>query len=303
MSIRRRRLGRTGLEVSELGFGCSSFWAKRAFPEKDALALLHAAIERGVTLMDTGSSYASGQAEIRLGKALCEHRREDIVVSTKAGTRISAAGRAYKDFRPASIRDSVEQSLKRLQLDCIPILNLHAPEPENITDELLGELERLRSEGLVRFCGVHGASERLHEIVLRHDLFSIAMYDYNLLHSDRRQRITELVAAGKAFLGATPLAQALFSNKIFMPTRLADVWYLLRALKNHRDEIIRGFSFRFVNGVPGWSGGEVALAYALSNHDVSVAIFGTTSMKRLLENIAVSGRELPEEIIRRIEAV
>ena len=135
--VRRRPLGKTGLEVSELGFGCSSFWAKTVFPEHQALGLVHAAIERGVNFFDTGWNYAAGQAERRLGEALREHRSKEIVVSTKAGTRVSATGSTYKDFRPTWLRESVEGSLKNLQLDHLTILNLHVPEPEDVTDDVL----------------------------------------------------------------------------------------------------------------------------------------------------------------------
>lgn len=81
-----RRIGTTGLEVSELGVGCSSWWAKSAFPEDEALSLIHTAIEQGVTFFDTGPSYAAGQAEKRLGKALQAHQDARLVIGTKAGS-------------------------------------------------------------------------------------------------------------------------------------------------------------------------------------------------------------------------
>ena len=299
--MRKRRLGGTGLEVSELGFGCSSFWAKSAFPERDALALVHAAIDRGLTFFDTGAHYAAGQAEQRLGKALALHKNADFVVATKAGTHFAPGGRFYKDFSRAALRQSVEQSLRNLQLDAIPLLHLHSPRPEHVTDDVIETLDRLRQEGLVRHVGIHGYGVELHRKILSHPLFATAMYDFNLLSQERKPMIHELVASGRGFLGATPLAQALFSSRLFRPRRFADWWYLARALKNHRDLIMRGVRYRFVERIPGWTGGEVAIAYALASPDVSVAIFGTTSMRHLEQNLAVSGRELPREIIDRIE--
>ena len=302
MALGRRKLGETGLRVSELGFGCSSFWAKSAFPEARAFELVHKAIERGVNFFDTGSNYAGGQAERRLGKVLREHRDKDLVIATKAGTWAADDGSEYRDFSPTAVRKGVEGSLKRLDLDHVSLLHLHAPPAGAITDELLRCLEKLKQDGLVSFCGVNGENKRIIETVLEHDVFSTVMFDYNVFQSAKKPVLAKLAAAGVGFIAATPLGQAHWSNKLFKPTRVADLWYIARALRRHRAKVVRGFSFRFIENYPGWTGGEVAIAYALSNPDVSAAIFGTTSVDRLAENLGASGRELPQEIIDRIEA-
>ncbi len=301
--IARRALGRTGLQVSELGFGCSSFWAKSAFPERSAIALVHAALEHGINFFDTGSSYAGGQAESRLGQALRGRSKHDLVIATKVGTRNDRLGQTYKDFRPVWVRQSVEESLRRLGLEVLPLLHLHVPAPSQLTEELIACLVGLRDAGLVRYFGVHGAGDALHGCVLESECFSTAMFDYNVLHARRRSRIRALVAAGRGFLAATPLAQSLYGNKVFRPRRPADLWYLARAVGKHRADLSRGRRFRFIERFEGWTGAQVALGYVLSNADVSVAIFGTTSQARLLENVNAAGRALPPEIIERIESV
>jgi aryl-alcohol dehydrogenase-like predicted oxidoreductase len=300
--VSRRLLGATGLEVSELGFGCSSFWAKAAFPEARAVALLHRAIEGGVRFFDTGPSYAGGVAERRLAIALAAHPRESLVVATKAGTW--PRGRSFeRDFSPDAVRLGLSGSLERLGVERVDLLHLHGPRPEHLTDELLRCLEDLVREGRVGACGVNGFGDELERIVLENDVLATMMFDYNLLRVDRQPIIDRLAGAGKGFLAATPLAQAFFSNKLFKPRRSADLWYLARALRKHRKLVRRGFDFRFVNHVPGWTGGEVAIAYALANPHVSVAIFGTTSRERLEENLNAAERSLPPEIHRRIESI
>ncbi|MGH7090661.1 MAG: aldo/keto reductase, partial [Stellaceae bacterium] len=127
--MKRRRAGRTGLVLSELGLGCSSYWAKPVFPEKDALALVEAAIASEITFFDTGASYAAGNAERRLGLALHNHRgNRNLVVATKAGTHVSPSGRYYKDWSRAAITASVARSLERLGIPAIDILHLHGPD-------------------------------------------------------------------------------------------------------------------------------------------------------------------------------
>jgi aryl-alcohol dehydrogenase-like predicted oxidoreductase len=263
---------------------------------------VHAALEHGVTFFDTGSSYARGQAEQRLGRALAGRSKHDLVIATKVGTHHSRLGTTYKDFGPAAVRASVEQSLRRLGLEAIPLLHLHAPRPAEITDELIGCLCELRDAGLIRWFGIHGASEGLHRSALERPAFSTAMFDYSILHANRRTRIRELVTSGRGFLAATPLGQSLWSSRILRPRRLADLWYLARALGKHRADLARGRRFRFIEQCEGWSGAQIALAYVLRNPDVSVAVFGTTSQPRLLENLSASGRALPSELIERIEA-
>lgn len=300
--MKRRQLAGTDLEVSALGFGCSSWWAKSAFPEEAALALLHRAIEQGVTFFDTGSNYAGGQAERRLGKALREHRVGDLIVGTKAGTWVAPNGSFYRDFSPAAVRTGIEASLRNLGLERVDLLHLHGPPPGAVTDELLACLDDLRKAGKVRYCGVNGFGPELVARVVSSDVLATVMFDFNLLRADRKPVIEQLARAGKGFIAATPLAQAYFSSKLFKPKRMADLWYLARAIGKHRDMVRRGFSFRFVNEIPGWTGAQVALAYALANPHVSVAVFGTTDLNRLCENLEAASRSLPHGVLQRIEA-
>ena len=119
-----RCLGSTQLRLSEIGLGCASYWGKEIFPESEAMKIVHAAIDEGVTLFDTGHSYSEGNAEKRLGKALRETRKYDMCVSTKAGTRLGKKGRLFKDFSPQWIRESCMESLRNLHLDALPIFQL-----------------------------------------------------------------------------------------------------------------------------------------------------------------------------------
>src|SRR3954463_3669672 len=133
-----RSLGKTGLSVSEIGFGCASYWGMKVFDEAAAIRLIHTAIDHGVTFFDTGASYSGGNAEPRLGKALAGLRnRRDLVIATKAGSYIDERGRWREDFSAPGVRRTVEASLVRLGLDAMPLLQLHGPEISNITDDLL----------------------------------------------------------------------------------------------------------------------------------------------------------------------
>src|SRR5690606_3613878 len=108
-----RPFGRTGVQVSEVGFGCASWWGRADFSEQAAIALVRQALEGGVTLFDTGASYSQGAAEARLGRALAGRDLDGVIVATKAGTDFRD-GRLVRDFSPGGIEASIARSRERL---------------------------------------------------------------------------------------------------------------------------------------------------------------------------------------------
>ena len=286
-----RPLGATGLRVSEIGFGCASYWGKAVFDETEAIRLVHAAADQGVTFFDTGSSYSGGNAEPRLGKALkALPNRHDLVVATKAGTRLGRFNRPYKNFRPEALRDSVESSLSRLGLDTIPLLQLHGPEITDLTDDVLAMLERLRGEGKIRHLGVNSFDmDVIAHVATLSSVFGVAMIDYNILRPERAPIIDLLAARQFGILAGMALAGGLYSDQRFRVRSLRDLWYVARILKNHRADVVRGRALRFINHVPGWTGGQIALAWVLRNPSISCAVLGTTRMEHLRENLQASG--------------
>lgn len=291
-----RILGRTGLKISEIGLGCASFWGKKVFDEQTAIRLVREAAAGGVTFFDTGSSYSGGNAEPRLGRALKEiPHRNDLVVATKAGSRLGRFGKPYKDFRPAWIVQSVEESLVRLGLDAIPILHLHGPEIADLNDALLSALETLRAQGKVKHFSVNSFDPKLIAHVGTVPLFGAVMIDYNILRPEREALIRSLAQKGLGIFAGMALASRAYSASLFKPCRMADVWYLLRALKNHRGDLWRGRAFRFIENDPDMTAAQIALAFVLANPDVSCAVLGTTRISNLSEAIAASDRDLGEE--------
>jgi len=96
--MNNRILGTTNIEISEIGIGCASYWGKKNFSEKEAIKVVHTALEKGINFFDTGHSYSDGNAEPRLGKALKDIvNKNELNISTKAGTRIGNNKKLYKD--------------------------------------------------------------------------------------------------------------------------------------------------------------------------------------------------------------
>ena len=295
-----RSLGRTGLTVSEIGYGCASWWGKPAFPEATALGLVHAALDLGVTFLDTGASYSAGEAEPRLGRALKGRDVSRLVVATKAGTFHAGGGRIGRDFSPAAVTASAERSLRNLGLDVLPLLQLHGPAIAELTDELLGALGDLKARGLVRALGVNSFDPAVIEHVIGLPQFDAVMVDYNVLRPEREPLVARAAAAGKGVLAGMALAMGHTGLKVAKIRGPQDLWYAARGLVRHREEVRRGARFGFLHRQPGLTGSQAALAYVLANPDVSCAVIGTTRLAHLQENAAASGMALPPALMARI---
>jgi aryl-alcohol dehydrogenase-like predicted oxidoreductase len=299
--MRYRPLGRTGLTVSELGFGCASWWGKPRFDENTAVSLVHEAIDRGVTLFDTGASYSAGEAEPRLGRALQDRDTSKLVIATKAGTYHAGGGRIARDMTPTAIVASAERSLKALGLDTLGLLQLHGPSIPEL-DALLETLAALKARGLVRAVGLNSFDPAAIEHAVGLAGIDVVMVDYNVLRPEREPLIARAAAAGKGVLAGMPLAMGHTRPLLARLRGPQDLWYAARALAKHRAELRRGARFRFLHRLPEVTGSQAALAHVLSNPHVSAAVFGATRPEHLRENLAASGLALPGGVTARIHA-
>jgi len=297
-----RQLGATRLQVSEIGFGAASFWGKPAFDERTALGLVHAAIDGGVTFLDTGASYSAGEAEPRLGRALRGRDMAKLVVATKAGTFHAGGGRIGRDFSAAAVTASAERSLHNLGLQTLPLLQLHGPAIPEITDELRSALASLKARGLVRALGVNSFDPAVIDHVLGLPDFDVVMVDYNVLRPEREPLIARAAAAGKGVLAGMALAMGHTGLQVAKLRGPQDLWYAARGLVRHREEVVKGARFGFLSHVEGMTGPQAALAYVLANPDVACAVIGTTRLAHLHENLGASGLRLPATVAARIRA-
>ncbi|HHH38730.1 MAG TPA: aldo/keto reductase, partial [Sedimenticola sp.] len=251
MKLRLRPLGQTGLHVSELGFGCASFWANRRFPEGAAIDLVQAAVEGGINHFDTGASYGCGRGEVRLGKAIREIPRERLILSSKAGTLCHGRHGTRKAFSPQALRDSLHASLERLQTDHLDILYLHGPGSSHLGEELTDTLQQLRHEGLAHHIGINSFDSELVLAASRHPLFEVFMIEYNILRQGNLALTAQLHRSGKGVVAGSALGRALYSRRRLDFSRPGNLWYLLRALVTSRGDLAASRRFRSLEGAEG----------------------------------------------------
>ncbi|MCR5875608.1 aldo/keto reductase [Phenylobacterium sp. J426] len=298
--MRHRPLGSTGLTVSELGFGCASWWGKPQFGEREALGLVHAALDLGFTFFDTGASYSAGEAEPRLGRALMDRDLSRLVIATKAGTHHAGGGRIARDFSPAAIVASAERSVRNLGVEGLGLLQLHGPAIGELNDDLRAALADLKARGVIRALGVNSFDPAVIEHVIGLPDFDVVMVDYNVLRPEREPLIARAAAAGKGVLAGMALAMGHTRPLLSRLKGPQDVWYAARAFARHRDELARGARFRFLHRQPGVTGSQAALGYVLANPQVSCAVFGATRMAHLQENARASALDVSSRLMRQI---
>lgn len=292
---------KTDLEISELGFGCGGFWGLPMFSESKAESLVLSAIEQGITFFDTGPNYSQANAEPRLGRILKNVNKDSLIIGTKVGSKYQN-GRHYKDLSLNGMIESVENSIRNLGVESLPLLQIHSPLPEDLTDGLLNNILKIKDKGLARNIGVSGDGEVM-EWAINSNVFDTVMLTYNIIHQEPIELIKKAKEKGIGVLVKSPMAHGLYNNDIFKIRKLSDVWYLLRVLKNYRYDLIQGRRYKFINKLDGWKGSEVALNYVLQEDAVSCAIIGTTNLNHLQENIKAVMKSLPYEFYKKIEAV
>ncbi|KIZ04894.1 hypothetical protein MNEG_3062 [Monoraphidium neglectum] len=154
----KRALGKQGLEVSALGLGCMGLSAFYGAPTEEgaALAVIHRALELGVTLLDTSDIYGPFTNEELVGRAI-KGRREQYTIATKCGIVFGPGGPSFDGSR-AHVRAACEASLKRLGIDTIDLYYLHRVDPNTPVAETFAEMKALQAEGKVRHVGISEAS-------------------------------------------------------------------------------------------------------------------------------------------------
>lgn len=299
--MEKRELGNTGVALTVLGFGCASVWGKKLITDAQAQELFELAYQQGIRYFDTGYSY--DRAEERIGKILRTSKivkREQIVISTKVGTVIKD-GKYVHDFSPEWVIQSVRGSLEKMGLEFVDLLMVHGPGIQDLTPAYMDALRAVKAQGLTKALGINTFDTAVLEYVRDTRCFDFVMPDYNIMRQDREPLLQSLRDNGIGIIAGAPLAESLYSDRVFRIRKMKDLWYLARALKNHRGKLIQGRKYRFVNHVPGMTGSQVVLRYVLDNPNVTSAVFGCTTPAHLIDNARAAEMTMPPEVRTRIQ--
>jgi aryl-alcohol dehydrogenase-like predicted oxidoreductase len=304
--MRKRTLG-NHLEVSELGLGCMGMSASfPPFPDKqEAVAVIRAAVERGVTLFDTAQVYGPFTNEELVGEALAPVR-ERAVIATKFGFDLGGADRGGLDSRPETIRRSVDGSLRRLRTDTIDLLYQHRVDPSVPIEDVAGTVKELIEAGKVRHFGLSEAGvqtiRRAHAV----QPVTALQSEYSLWWREPEEAILPaLEELGIGLVPFSPLGRGYLTGKLDESTEFesSDFRSTLPRFDPEARKANRAVVelLERVAAAKGATAAQVALAWVLAQRPWIVPIPGTTKLHRLEENLAAAELELTAEDLRGID--
>ena len=308
--MKKRRLGRSGLEVSAVGLGCMgmSYGYGPAADKQEMIALLRDAVERGVTFFDTAEVYGPFTNEELLGEALSPFRGR-VVIATKFGFKMDPAGGprwSGLDSRPQHIREVAEASLRRLRIDAIDLFYQHRVDPEVPIEEVAGAVKDLIRAGKVRHFGLSEAGAQTIRRAHAVQPVTALQSEYSLWwRSPEKEILPTLEELGIGLVPFSPLGKGFLTGTIdekttFDATDFRNIVprFTPEVRKANRSlvDLLAGIAKR-KQATPA----QIALAWLLAKKPWIVPIPGTRKLERLEENLAAAAVDLTADDLRDIE--
>jgi aryl-alcohol dehydrogenase-like predicted oxidoreductase len=308
--MQKRKLGKSGLEVSAIGLGCMgmSFGYGPAKDKQEMIPLIRAAVEHGVTFFDTAEVYGPFANEELVGEALAPFR-EQVVIATKFGFKLdpNTGKQAGLDSRPEHIKEVAEGSLKRLRVDSIDLFYQHRVDPEVPIEDVAGAVKDLIQQGKVKHFGLSEAGvqtiRRAHAV----QPVTALQSEYSLwTKGPEAEVIPTLEELGIGFVPYSPLGKGFLTGKMDENTKLdsSDFRNILprftpEAMRANRALVdLLGSIAERKKATPA----QIALGWLLAQKPWIVPIPGTTKLARLEENIGAAALELTPDDLREIDS-
>jgi len=307
--VGKRRLGRNGPEVSAIGLGCmgmSEFYG--AGDEKESIATIHHAIDRGVNFLDTADMYGVGRNEELVGKAIRD-RRDEVFLASKFGN-VRGPNGEFLGVRgdPQYVRSACEASLARLGVEVIDLYYQHRVDPSVPIEDTVGEMSRLQQEGKVRFLGLSEAAPRTIRAAYATSPITAVQTELSLWSRDAEADVLPTIRElGIGYVAYSPLGRGFLTGQFKSPEDFPEDDFR----KNHPR--FQGENFRknlkLVDEVEaiakekGCTTAQLALAWVLAQGDDIVPIPGTKHVRYLDQNIGALEVKLTGEDLKRLDSI
>ena len=286
--MQKRKLGQSGLEVSAIGYGCMglNFGYKSHISRSDAIKVIHAAVEQGVTFFDTAEAYGPFTNEEIVGEALAPFRQK-VVIATKFGFKNGAL--PDLDSRPEHIREVCEASLKRLRIETIDLFYQHRVDPHVPIEEVAGTVKDLIKEGKVKHFGLSEAGVKTIRRAHAVQLVTALQSEYSVWWREPEEQILPVLEElGIGFVPFSPLGRGFLTGKISTETKFEDGDFRGRVPRFEKENLRANLAvvdlLKKVAEVKKTTTGQIALAWLLAQKPWIVPIPGTTKIERMAEN-------------------
>jgi myo-inositol catabolism protein IolS len=302
-------LGKTNLQVLPLGLGANAVGGHNLFPglnDETGRNIVRSALDHGINFIDSAFIYGPGRSEELIGEVLKERGgRDNVVIATK-GAHVITGDKITLDNSPAFLRQSVEDSLKRLQTDYIDLYYIHFPDESTPKDEAVGELKKLKDEGKIRAIGVSNFSIDQLKEANKDGHVDVLQSHYNLLHRDAEQDLLPYTQEhGISFVPYFPLASGLLGGKYKQGDTFSDI--------RKNDPLFQGETFaknlekvdkvRQIANAKGVEVAHVVLAWYLTVPSIDALIPGAKRPEQIVSNLETLKVQLTPEEIKTIDSI
>jgi aryl-alcohol dehydrogenase-like predicted oxidoreductase len=305
--MQKRKLGKGNLEVSAIGLGCMglSFGYGPATEKQQAISLIRAAFERGITFFDTAEAYGPYLNEEVVGEALAPVR-EQVVIATKFGFKFTEGKISGLNSQPGHIREYVDGALKRLRTDMIDLLYQHRVDPDVPIEDVAGAVKDLIAQGKVRHFGLSEAG--IQSIRRAHAVQPVTALqsEYSLWWREpEAEVIPTLEELGIGFVPFSPLGKGFLTGKISEDTQFdkgdfRNVVPRFTPENRKANQAVVDLIGKFAEQKKA-TPAQIALAWLLAQKPWIVPIPGTTKLHRLEENLGAASVELSSDDIRQLD--
>ena len=307
--MKKRKLGKSGLEVSAIGLGCMgmSFGLGPAADKKEMISLIRSAVERGVTFFDTAEVYGPFTNEELVGEALAP-LRDQVVIATKFGFIPDPNGGRWSglDSRPEHIKSVAEASLKRLKTNVIDLFYQHRVDADVPIEDTAGAVKDLIQQGKVRHFGLSEAGVKTIRRAHKVQPVTALQSEYSLWWREpEAEVIPALEELGIGFVPFSPLGKGFLTGQISQDTQFDKTDFrniVPRFTQENRrtNQVVVDLIGKFAQQKKA-TPAQIALAWLLAQKPWIVPIPGTTKLHRLEENIGAAAVELAPEDLRQLE--
>ncbi|MFC7321997.1 aldo/keto reductase [Halobacillus campisalis] len=307
--MKRTTLGQSNIEVNPIGLGTNAVGGHNIYPNLDEEAgksVVRTALENGMTFLDTAFIYGPERSEELVGQVMKEYgRRHEIILATKGAHQFKGDDVVFNNS-PDFLKESVDQSLRRLGTDYIDLFYIHFPDEETPKDEAVGALKDLKDAGKIRSIGVSNFSlEQLKE-ANKDGHVDVIQSEYNLLNREAEKEMLPYTAGNQiSFVPYFPLASGLLAGKYNKNTTFDDI----RAKKPEfqRDRFKRNLEkverVREIADSKGVETAHVVLAWYLTRESVDAVIPGAKRKEQVVDNLRTLEVELTNDEIKKIDEI
>ncbi|MBO3078393.1 MULTISPECIES: aldo/keto reductase [Mammaliicoccus] len=305
--VKQAKLGKSNIEVNQIGLGTNAVGGHNLYPnldEEQGKDVVRAAIDNGVTLLDTAFIYGPGRSEELVGEVVKEYDRKDVVIATK-GAHYFEGEETKLSNDPEFLKEQVENSLKRLQTDYIDLYYIHFPDDETPKDEAVAALQELKDAGKIKAIGVSNFTlEQLKE-ANKNGNVDVIQHEYNLLNRENEHILEYTAENDITFIPYFPLAAGLLAGKYDENTTFDD----LRADKpefqgeQFKENLKKVDKLREIAQEHNVEVAHIVLAYYLTKPSLDVIIPGAKRNDQVIDNLTTLDVQLTEDNIQQIESL